>query len=112
VKFLPAGLAAEAPCVTADEDKSKVTTCRWRGRDGQVEIRLVRGSKIGSPEDLIPSAGVPRPTKVRGLRALTLDRPGAGSLVVWMDRPGVGVSVTAEGAARDHLMRIAEGVRP
>jgi hypothetical protein len=112
VTFLPAGLAAEAPCATTTEGTSRVTACRWRGRDGRVEIRLVRGSEVGSPEDLISASGVPRPTKVRGVRALTVEKPGAGSQVVWLDRPGVGVTVTADGAAGDELMRIAEGVRP
>jgi hypothetical protein len=112
VNFLPSGLAVETPCATTTEGKTTVTTCRWRGPDGLVEIRLVRGSEVGSPEDLIPSSGVPRPAKVRGLRALTVKRADERTQVVWLDRPGVGITVTADGPVRDQLIRIAEGVRP
>jgi hypothetical protein len=44
--------------------------------------------------------------------ALTGDRPGSGRQVSWIAKPGTGVTVTAAGAAKDQLMRIAEGVRP
>ncbi|GLZ07582.1 hypothetical protein Acsp03_50480 [Actinomadura sp. NBRC 104412] len=113
VTFLPSGLVPEAPCGTSSEGRATVTTCGWRGSDGSsVEIRLVRGPDVGSPEDLIRSPGVPKPTKVRGVHALTIEHPGEGVQIVWLDRPGVGVIVTADGPARSHLMRIAEGVRP
>jgi hypothetical protein len=112
VTFLPPGLSADSPCATTAERKDKITICRWRGPDGWVEVRIVRGPDVRSPEDLITSPGVPRPAKVHGMRALTLERPGAGIMIAWMDGPGVGVTVAADGSVREQLMRIAEGVRP
>ncbi|MFB4313638.1 hypothetical protein [Actinomadura sp. 21ATH] len=112
VTFLPSGLRAESPCATGTEGGAKTTTCRWRGPSGWVEIRLVRGSRLGGPEDLMRSPAVPRPSSVRGERAITSDRPDSGRQIAWMERPGLGVVVAAGGGTRDQLMRIAEGVRP
>ncbi|MEW2355262.1 hypothetical protein [Spirillospora sp. NPDC029432] len=112
VTFLPTGLKAEAPCAAGTENGARTTTCRWRGPAGWVEIRLVRGSGLGGPEDLMKSPGVPRPASVRGERAITADRPDSGRQIAWMERPGLGVVVAAGGGTRDQLMRIAEGVRP
>jgi hypothetical protein len=112
VTFLPSGLEVESPCATSTERRDRITVCRWRGSAGGVEVRIVRGPSAGSPEALITSPGVPKPTRVRGMRALLLERPGAGTLIAWLDGPGVGVVVTADGSVRDQLMRIATGVRP
>ncbi len=56
--------------------------------------------------------GVPGHTSVRGIPALTGDRPDSARQISWLARPGVGVTVTAKGSAKEQLMRIAEGVRP
>ncbi|MFI0356214.1 hypothetical protein [Actinomadura sp. 9N407] len=112
VTFLPSGLKAEAPCATGSEGGNTTTTCRWRGPDGWVEIRLVRGSGLGGPEDLMRAPAVPRPASVRGARAISADRPDSGRQIAWMVRPGVGAIVATGGGMRDQLMRVAEGVRP
>jgi hypothetical protein len=112
VTFLPAGLRAEAPCASATEGSTRTTTCRWRGPDGWVEIRLVRGSGLGGPEDLMRAPAVPRPTSVRGARAISADRPDSSRQIAWIARPGVGVVVVVGEETRDQLMRVAEGVRP
>ncbi|GAA2447228.1 hypothetical protein GCM10010191_75550 [Actinomadura vinacea] len=112
VKFLPSGLKVEKPCATARDGENRVTGCRWRGGDRWVEIKVVRGPGMSGPEDMIKAPGVPKPSTVRGMRAITTEGPDSGSQIAWMERPGVGVIVAAGGGARDQLMRIAEGVRP
>ncbi|TDD68135.1 hypothetical protein E1298_38745 [Actinomadura rubrisoli] len=110
--FLPGGLAASGPCAVTGGAGRKTTTCKWRGNAGWVEIVVVRGNGFG-PEDLSPMPGVPGRTSVRGMPALTADRPDAGRQISWLARPGLGVIVKAGGgSAKDQLMRIAEGVRP
>ena len=112
VTFIPSGLSQEAPCASRQDGRNTVTTCRWRGADGWVEIKVVRGSGFTGPEELIRSPGVPRPSSVRGAKALTVERSDASRQIAWTERPGVGVTVTAGGDVRDQLVRIAEGVRP
>ncbi|MFC5753024.1 hypothetical protein [Actinomadura rugatobispora] len=113
VTFLPSGLAEDAPCASRAEGKNRVTTCRWAGSGGWAEVKVVRGSGMSGPEDLITAPSMPKPSSVRGIKALTTERPDSGRQIAWLERPGVGVVVAAGGgAARDQLMRIAEGVRP
>ncbi|WP_218040135.1 hypothetical protein [Actinomadura sp. WMMB 499] len=110
--YLPDGLAAERPCATERGSTGTATVCAWRGEPGWVRVRLVEGPGIGGPEDLVPVAGVPSRTSVRGIPALAGAAPGDGRQVSWLPRPGVGATVQAGGAAAGDLMRIAEGVRP
>ncbi|SFO08017.1 MULTISPECIES: hypothetical protein [Actinomadura] len=112
ITYLPDGLASTGPCEVSGNAGRKTTTCGWRGGSGWVEIALVKGGGLTGPQDLMKSAGVPGRTSVRGTPALIGDRPGSARQVSWLARPGVGVTVTAAGTARDQLMRIAEGVRP
>ncbi|KAB2350662.1 hypothetical protein [Actinomadura rudentiformis] len=111
VTYLPSGLSAAGPCRTERSGRETSTTCRWRGASGSVEVRVVRGMGLDGPESLATFPGVPKPTTVRGRRAVMSDRPDSGRQVAWLDRPGVGVLVVAGGAARDRLLQIAEGVR-
>ncbi|HEU5031385.1 MAG TPA: hypothetical protein VFV01_41165 [Spirillospora sp.] len=111
VTYLPGGLTAAGPCTVTGDAKRRTTTCKWGGTDGWVQIALVKGSGVGLT-DLAPVGGVPTRTTVRGMPALTGDRPGSGRQVSWIAKPGTGVTVTAAGAEKDQLMRIAEGVRP
>ncbi|GAA3964787.1 hypothetical protein GCM10023085_54150 [Actinomadura viridis] len=113
VTFLPPGLTAAEPCASRSEGGDSTVTCRWRGADGWVEIKVVRGPGTDGPEDLITAPAVPKWTSVRGMRAITTERPDSAGQVAWIDRPGVGVIVAAGGGSvREQLMRIAEGVRP
>lgn len=113
ITYIPDGLAAAGPCtvVTGDAGR-KTTTCAWRGKTGWVEIALVKGGGLSGPKDLMKTPGIPGHTSVRGMPALTGDRPDSARQISWLARPGVGVTVTARGPAKDQLMRIAEGVRP
>ncbi|WUI00280.1 hypothetical protein OHR68_00175 [Spirillospora sp. NBC_00431] len=111
ITYLPGGLAATAPCAVTGDAKRKTTTCKWRGDAGWVEIALVKGGLAG-PQELMGSTGIPGRTSVRGTPALTGDLPGSGRQISWLAGPGVGVTVSAGGSAKVHLMRIAEGVRP
>ncbi|MEU5876724.1 hypothetical protein [Spirillospora sp. NPDC047279] len=112
VTYLPSGLTADGPCGTERGAHDTTTTCRWRGPSGSVEVRVIRGSGFTGPESLASFPAVPAPAAVRGQRAIMGDRPDAGRQIAWLDRPGVGVLVIVGGAARDRLLRIAEGVRP
>ncbi|QKW39357.1 hypothetical protein HUT06_39405 [Actinomadura sp. NAK00032] len=112
ITYIPDGLAAAGPCAVDGGTGRKTTTCAWRGESGSVEIALVTGSGLTGPHDLVRTPGVPGRTSVRGMPALVGDGPGAARQISWMARPGVGVTVTAKGTAKDRLMRIAEGVRP
>ncbi|MBO2451343.1 hypothetical protein J4573_29920 [Actinomadura barringtoniae] len=108
VTYLPSGLGAAQPCA----DQGTTTTCRWTGAAGTVEIRVVRNAGLTAPEGLGVLPAMPKPASVRGHKAFVSDRPGAARQIAWIDRPGVGVIVTAAGSVRDDLLRIAEGVRP
>ncbi|TYB48654.1 hypothetical protein [Actinomadura chibensis] len=112
ITYLPSGLAAAAPCAVAEAAGRKTTTCRWAGDGGWVEIVLVKGGGLTGPQDLMKTTGIPGHATVRGMPALTGDHVGSGRQVCWLARRGVGVTVAAGGLAADHLMRIAEGVRP
>jgi hypothetical protein len=110
VTYLPSGLdaAARQPCA----EQGGTTTCRWSGSAGTVEIRVVRSAGMTGPEAFGSLPAVPKPVTVRGRRAFMSEQPGATRQIAWIDRPGVGVVVSAAGSARDQLLRIAEGVRP
>ncbi|MGI5419284.1 hypothetical protein [Actinomadura luteofluorescens] len=114
ITYLPDGLAAAGPCVVSGDGGADrtTTTCTWRGADGWVEIALVKGGKLTGPQDLLRVTGIPRRTSVHGMPALTGERADSARQISWLARHGVGVTVTASGAAKDRLMRIAEGVRP
>ncbi|MFA1543814.1 hypothetical protein [Actinomadura monticuli] len=112
ITYLPDGLAAAGPCAVTGDAGWETTTCSWRGKTGWVEIALVKGGGLTGPKDLMKTPGIPGRTSVRGMPALTGDRPDSARQVSWLARPGVGVTVTAAGSAKDQLMRIAEGVRP
>ncbi|WP_433474727.1 hypothetical protein ACQPZP_39455 [Spirillospora sp. CA-142024] len=112
ITYLPEGLAATGPCKVSRGTERETTTCVWRGDGGWVEIALVKSGGLTGPQDLVKAPGVPGHANVRGMPALTADRPGPARQISWMARPGVGVTVTAAGAAKDRLMTIAEGVRP
>ncbi|NKZ02564.1 hypothetical protein [Actinomadura latina] len=112
ITYIPGGLTATGPCRAARDADRETTTCAWRGTAGWVEIALVKGSGFSGPGDLIRTPGVPGRTSVRGMPALTGDRADSARQISWLARPGVGVTVTAQGSAKDQLMRIAEGVRP
>ncbi|TDD85381.1 hypothetical protein E1293_11385 [Actinomadura darangshiensis] len=111
ITYLPEGLASTGPCATTGDAQRKTVTCGWRGKSGWVEIALVKGGGL-SPKDLLKTPGIPGRTSVRGTPALIGDRPDSGRQISWLARPGVGVTVTAAGDAKNRLMRIAEGVRP
>lgn len=112
ITYLPAGLAATGPCTVTGDAGRKTTTCKWRGSAGWVEIVLVKAKGLAGPKDLMKAPGIPGRTSVRGMPALTGDRPGSGRQISWLARPGVGVTVTCGGSVENQLMRIAEGVRP
>ncbi|MFG2087793.1 hypothetical protein [Spirillospora sp. NPDC048824] len=112
ITYVPDGLTATGPCaVTADAER-ETTTCKWRGSTGWLEIALVKERGLAGPQDLMKTPGIPGRTTVRGLPALTGDRPGSGRQISWLARPGVGVTVSGGGSVEKQLMRIAEGVRP
>ncbi|MEU8340455.1 hypothetical protein AB0C74_02055 [Spirillospora sp. NPDC048832] len=112
ITYIPDGLAAEGPCAVTGDSRRRTTTCAWRGEAGSVEVVLVTGSGLTGPRDLVRTPGVPGRTSVRGMPALVGDGPGSARQISWLARPGVGVTVTTRGTAKDRLMRIAEGVRP
>ncbi|GAA4234030.1 hypothetical protein GCM10022254_37930 [Actinomadura meridiana] len=112
ISYLPSGLVVSSPCASAGDAKRETTTCKWRGGVGWVEIVLVRSGGLSGPQDLVKSAGIPNRTTVRGMPALTVDRPDSARQISWLARPGVGVTVSAGGSVKGQLMRIAEGVRP
>lgn len=112
ITYLPDGLTATGPCAVTGDAKRETTTCKWRGSAGWLEIAVVKGRGLADPRDLMKSPGIPGRTTVRGLPALTGDRPGSGRQISWLDRPGVGVTVSGGGSVEKQLMRIAEGVRP
>ena len=112
ITYIPGGLTATGPCRVARDAGRETTTCAWRGDTGWVEIALVKGGGLTGPRDLMRTPGVPGHTSVRGIPALTGDRPDSARQISWLARPGVGVTVTAKGSAKDRIMRIAEGVRP
>ncbi|GAA2119229.1 hypothetical protein [Actinomadura alba] len=112
--YLPSGLRPAGSCGDERDGSRRTTICRWTGTAGTVEVRLVRDSGPTEIEDLFAVPSVPRPAEVRGRRALVVERMltgGAGSLVLWMERPGAGVSVSVSPGLRTQLMRIAEGAR-
>ncbi|WP_067794811.1 hypothetical protein [Actinomadura formosensis] len=112
ITYIPDALASTGPCAVTEDAGRKTTTCQWRGKTGWVEIALVKSGGLTGPADLMKTTGVPGRTSVRGAPALTADRPDSARQISWLARPGVGVTVTAKGAPKDQLMRIAEGVRP
>ncbi|MFA1549204.1 hypothetical protein [Actinomadura chokoriensis] len=112
ITYIPDGLTATGPCTVTGDGGRKTTTCAWHGTTGWVEIALVKGGGLTGPRDLMKAPGIPGQTSVRGMPALTGDRSDSAREVSWLPRPGVGVTVTASGSAKNQLMRIAEGVRP
>ncbi|MFB4305656.1 hypothetical protein [Actinomadura sp. GTD37] len=112
ITYIPDGLAAAGPCAVTGDAARRTTTCAWRGETGWVEIALVKSGRLTGPKDLVGTPGIPGRTSVRGMPALTGDRPDSARQISWLARPGVGVTVTARGPAKGQLMRIAEGVRP
>ncbi|MGP4024613.1 hypothetical protein [Actinomadura sp. 3N407] len=112
IAYVPGGLTATGPCAVSDGPKRETTTCEWRGSAGWLEIAVVKASGLADPRDLMKTPGIPGRTTVRGLPALTGDRPGSGRQISWLARPGVGVTVSGGGSVEKQLMRIAEGVRP
>ncbi|MBC6459506.1 hypothetical protein [Actinomadura sp. HBU206391] len=111
--YLPSGLRAVGPCADERSETRRTIICRWTGPAGTLEVRLHSGSGLTKPEDVFALSAVPKYTSVRGQRAITLERTlagGAGSLVMWIDHPGSGVTVSVSPSLRTQLMRIAEGV--
>jgi hypothetical protein len=102
--YVPAGISPKRTCHSDGQD---MTTCRWSGSGGWVEVRLVRGGGLKVPADL----GLAPPTatdfKVHGHPALLNQLP---SQVMWIERPGLGVWVGVSPSLSGSLGRVANGV--
>lgn len=107
--YVPQGLRQTEPCLDRNSGGKHTTTCEWTGPGGRIEVRLVRGSDLTKPEEILAVPGVPRYTSVHGRRAITLIRPDGAAQLVWVDRPGVGVLMTVSAPLRTELKKIAEG---
>jgi hypothetical protein len=112
VTYLPPGLTQAGPCVMSRAVGRSTTICHWAGGDGAlVEIHLIDDAALAVPTDLVSAAPV-ETGRVHGRPAIVTDQPGAGGQVTWIERPGLGVSVTVSAPLRNRLLRIADGVRP
>lgn len=111
VTYLPPGLTQVGPCVQSRAAGRSTTICQWTGTGGAlVEIHLIDDDALAGPADLVEAA--PVYDRVHGRPAIVTSQPGAGGQVVWIERQGLGVSVTVSAPLHDRLMRIADGVRP
>jgi hypothetical protein len=108
--YLPSGLRRLDPCATTKVADRQVTSCRWTGSSGLVEIKLVRGPFAG-PSDIGSFPPMSMPARVHDRPAIRGEWPDGGSQVAWVEHPGLGVWVGVGRSLNDQLMRIAEGVR-
>jgi hypothetical protein len=109
--YLPSGLRRLDPCATTKVADRKVTSCRWTGSSGLIEIKLIRGPSFAGPSDIGSFPPMSIPARVHDRPAIRGEWPDGGSQVAWVERPGLGVWVGVGRSLNDQLMRIAEGVR-
>ena len=108
--YLPSGLRRPVPCATTKAADRQVTSCRWTGSGGLIEIKLIRGP-FADPSDIGSFPPMSMPARVHDRPAIRGEWPDMGSQVAWVERPGLGVWVGVGRSLNDQLMRIAEGVR-
>ena len=87
-----------------------LTYGRSSSADGQISvIQAPSGDEAGTFPS--PVAGNPDPTEVRGHRAVRV-QDGPNTMLQWAERPGLVVTVGAEGVTDDELGRFVEELRP
>ena len=79
--------------------------------DGQISILQAPGAEdeVGTLPAVV--SGEPRPTVVRGHRAVRA-RDNANTVLQWAERPGAVVTVVATGVSDSELERFVEALRP
>jgi hypothetical protein len=87
-----------------------LTYGRSTSADGQISILQAQGDedKVGT---LPAVSGQPRPTVVRGHRAIRA-QDNANTVLQWAERPGAVVTVVAAGVSDSELERFVEALRP
>jgi hypothetical protein len=111
LRYLPAGIEPGETCNDANTGARHVTTCRWTGPAGSIEVRLVHDDKLRGPADMGFSPTAAQHAKVHGHAAL---RGAAGTTfgqVMWIERSGLGVWVGVSPTLGAQLMRVADGVQ-
>jgi hypothetical protein len=109
--YLPSGLRRLDPCATTKAADRQVTSCRWTGSGGLIEIKLIRGPSFADPSDIGYFPPMSMPARVHDRPAIRGEWADMGSQVAWVERSGLGVWVGVDRALNGQLMRIAEGVR-
>jgi hypothetical protein len=108
--WLPDGFEpALAQRLDGERSTLGLTYGRSTSADGQISILQAPGDEhdVGS----LPVSGEPRPTVVRGHRAVRAE-DDANSVLQWAERPGALVTVIATGVRDRELDRFVEALRP
>lgn len=92
------------------EGTMSVSFQNWAAGDGDLFGVSVSESPNATVDDLARWLPGGRATKVRGKTAIFVDR--SHRQLAWIERPGVVVTVDAEGLSEKEMVAIAEGLRP
>jgi hypothetical protein len=111
LSYLPAGINPGKTCDNASTGARHVTTCRWTGPAGWIEVRLVHDDTLHGPADMGFSPPAAQPAKVHGHAALRAAAGAPFGQVMWIERTGLGVWVGVSPTLGTQLMRVADGVQ-
>ncbi|GAA4621290.1 hypothetical protein GCM10023196_008600 [Actinoallomurus vinaceus] len=106
--YLPVGIDPTESCDGTKTGGRRITTCRWTGPAGWIEVRLVRDATLRKPADMGFAPPTAEHAEVHGHTAL---RTAGFGQVMWIERSGLGVYVGVSPTLGTQLMHIAEGVR-
>ncbi len=84
---------------------------RSTSADGQISILQAHGDEHDVGTLPLGVSGEPRPTEVRGHRAIRAE-DDTNTVLQWAERPGALVTVAAEGVSDRELDRFVEALRP
>jgi hypothetical protein len=110
--WLPDGFElALAQRLAGDRSTLGLTYGRSTSAGGQLSVLQAPGAEdeVGTLPAVV--SGEPRPTVVRGHRAIRA-QDNANTVVQWSERPGLVVTVVAAGASDSDLDRFVEALRP
>ncbi|MEV0405247.1 hypothetical protein [Actinoallomurus sp. NPDC050550] len=107
--YLPVGIDPTESCDGTKTGGRKITTCRWTGPAGWIEVRLVRDATLRKPGDMGFAPPTAEHAEVNGHAALRA--AGAFGQVMWIERSGLGVYVGVSPTLGAQLMQVADGVR-
>lgn len=108
--YVPHATWSVQPCEYAETGEGRTTTCQWDASEGYwVRLEVIQKPDLTQPEQIGGVAFFVDQAEVHGQRALTGGVPFVARSVRWVERPGVGVRVSASGPAGEELLRVAEG---